>query len=231
MADVTNLLIAAPAYGGSVKTACVDSLLRLQKRLAARGVKMRFDFTSYAEVAAVRNLFGTIMAENRVASHLLFVDTDMQFSPETVCRLIEAQKPVIGCFYARRTDEGGMVGVVDKPTRVGPEGIVEAEAVGMGLCLIQGDVFRDLAASGSLAEQTDHPFPGRISGPLLGFFTPPARTGPYMSEDIAFCHRWRDACGGRVFALVREDVGHVGDKIYRRNTEINLIVPPVPKPE
>ena len=223
--NVTNLLIAVPAYGEALKVQCVQSLLQLQKMLQARGVKVRFDFTSYAEVAAVRNLFGTLIVEHTNASHLLFVDTDMQFRSETVERLIDAHKQVIGCFYARRTDRGGVVGVVDTPTQVPADGLIEAAAVGMGLCLIESSVFRKLAASGTVTSQTEHPFEHRLRGPLLGFFNPPAGETAYMSEDIAFCRRWR-GFGGKVHAFVREQIGHVGEKVYERDTLVGLILPP-----
>ena len=101
MADPT-LLIAVPAYGGSIKAPCVQSLLALQKALVKQGIKSAFDFTSYAEITAVRNLLATRMLRTPDATHLLFIDSDMQFVPETVFRLIAAQKPVIGCFYSER---------------------------------------------------------------------------------------------------------------------------------
>lgn len=221
--ELEKLLIAIPSYGGAVKVQCVESLLKLQKLLSRRKIKRRFDFISYAEIAAVRNLFGTLMVEHPNASHLLFIDTDMRFAPETVERLIEARKRIIGCFYSQRRDGGGVVGVVDTPTEVPVDGLIEATAIGMGLCLIEGGVFRELADK--VSRQADHPFENRLRGPLLGFFNPPPSSDTYVSEDIAFCRRWRQA-GGQVHALVREDIGHVGEKVYERDREAGLIMPP-----
>lgn len=213
-----------------MKTPCVNSLLRLQKALIERGVRMRFNFTSFAEVTAVRNLFGGLMLENEAASHLLFVDTDMAFSPETVFRLVEADRPVIGSFYASRIEGGGTVGKVARPTRVPRSGLIKVEGVGMGLALIQGEVFRKLAATGQLSMLDDHPFPEQLSGPLPGFFSPPPGATAYVSEDYAFCQRWRDLCGGEIWALVREDVGHVGDHTFRRRIDADLLVPTPRRP-
>ena len=223
MADPT-LLIAVPAYGGSIKAPCVQSLLALQKALVKQGIKSAFDFTSYAEITAVRNLLATRMLRTPDATHLLFIDSDMQFVPETVFRLIAAQKPVIGCFYSERNANQGLVGVVDRPTEVPEDGLVEAAAIGMGLCLIERGALEAMATTGALAEQRQHPFADTLEGPLLGFFNAP-QDNLYLSEDIAFCRRFTALTGQPIHALAREDIGHVGEQIFRRATDISLIMP------
>jgi hypothetical protein len=35
-----------------------------------------------------------------------------------------------------------------------------------------------------------------------------------MGEDYSFCHKWREGCGGDVWALVDANVRHVGDMAY-----------------
>ncbi|MEM7690253.1 MAG: hypothetical protein AAF291_14635 [Pseudomonadota bacterium] len=223
MDDVT-LLIAVPAYGGSIKSPCVMSLLKLQKALSKRSIKSAFDMTSYAEITAVRNLLGTLMLDTKQVTHLLFVDSDMQFKPESVLKLIEAEKPVIGCLYSERQESRGLVGVVDTPTEVPENGLIEVGALGMGLCLIERSVFEEMAADESVARQHPHPFPHRLEGPLIGFFNAPEEEA-YLSEDIAFCRRYTSITGRPVHALAREDIGHVGEAIYRRATDISLIMP------
>jgi hypothetical protein len=222
---VSNLLIAAPAYGGAVKTGCVQSLLKLQAVLMRdRRLPMTLDFTSFADVTTVRNLFGTLAAEGSRHSHVLFVDTDMVFEPEAVLKLIDADLPLVGCFYPMRDPSGRVVGSVSEPVVVPDSGLVKVDALGMGLCLIDVDCFRKLRATGKLAELTGHPFEDRVAGPLLGFFSADP-DGAYVSEDYAFCRRWRDLCGGEVWALVREDIGHVGDHVFRRNLDAKVLIP------
>lgn len=219
-----KLLIAVPAYGGSIKAPCVQSLLILQKALVKKGIKSAFDFTSYAEITAVRNLLATRTLQMPEATHLLFIDSDMQYLPETVFKLIAARKPVVGCFYSERNESQGLVGVVDTPTEVPENGLIEAAAIGMGLCLIERGGLEAMVATGRLVEQRQHPFSGTLKGPLLGFFNAP-QENLYLSEDIAFCRRYTALTGQPVYALAREDIGHVGEKIYRRATDVALIIP------
>ena len=223
MADPT-LLVAVPAYGGSIKTPCVQSLLALQKALVKRGIKSAFDFTSYADITAVRNLLATRTLATPEATHLLFIDSDMQFLPETVFRLIAAQKPVIGCFYSERNPRRGLVGVVDFPTEVPGDGLIKAAAIGMGLCLIERGALAAMAATGQLPEHRQHPFSDQLEGALIGFFNAP-QEDLYVSEDIAFCRRFTALTGQPVHALAREDIGHVGEQIYRRASDVSLIMP------
>ena len=81
-----------------------------------------------------------------------------------------------------------------------------------------------MAESGQLVEQLQHPFTEQLSGPLLGFFTPPQQD-VYLSEDIAFCRRYTQLTGRPIHALARENIGHIGEKTYRRATDMSLIMP------
>jgi hypothetical protein len=38
----------------------------------------------------------------------------------------------------------------------------------------------------------------------------------YLSEDYAFCRRWRDI-GGKVYADMQSDLGHLGQHVFRGN--------------
>ena len=61
-------------------------------------------------------------------------------------------------------------------------------------------------------------------GPLIGFFNAP-EDDVYLSEDIAFCRRYTAITGNPIHALAREDIGHVGEAIYRRASDTSLIMP------
>jgi hypothetical protein len=38
-----------------------------------------------------------------------------------------------------------------------------------------------------------------------------------MSEDLSFCYRWREMCGGEVWAAVGHEIEHVGQYSYKSN--------------
>jgi hypothetical protein len=53
-----------------------------------------------------------------------------------------------------------------------------------------------------------------LDQPLFGFFDPIYRADEYASEDMAFCERWRELCGGEVWALVSRKIGHIGEMVF-----------------
>ena len=43
---------------------------------------------------------------------------------------------------------------------------------------------------------------------------PGSSADEYASEDMAFCERWRELCGGEVWALVSRKIGHIGEMVF-----------------
>jgi len=224
LADAT-ILIATPAYGGSIKAMTVNSLLLLQNELQRRGIEVAYDFTSYAEITAVRNLITSRFVTRPEFTHLLFVDADMAFHPPSVLRLLKADKPLVGCFYPQRRPGGDVVGFTSRITKVPEGGLVKVDSMGMGLCLIRRDCLESLKARPEIARFVEHPFIDDYAEPIFGFFNG-LPDGAWLSEDYAFCKRWTDLCGGEVWALVKEDIGHIGELVFRRDLGFDLLVPP-----
>ena len=97
-----KILIATPSYGGSVITEYVASLFNLTNLLATHGIVSSLRFQNFAEITKVRNFFASLMLQQPDLTHLLFIDSDMYFQPETVMRLIEFDQPLSGVVYPKR---------------------------------------------------------------------------------------------------------------------------------
>lgn len=69
------------------------------------------------------------------ASHLLFIDSDMRFPPETVEKLLIHNKSIVACNYVER-------GTGKETVRYEESKVV---AIGFGVMLINLDVFRTIA--------------------------------------------------------------------------------------
>jgi hypothetical protein len=39
--------------------------------------------------------------------------------------------------------------------------------------------------------------------------------GMRLSEDFSFCHRWREKCGGEIWANISHEITHVGIRQFR----------------
>jgi hypothetical protein len=233
-----EILIATPAYEGNVKTGYVKSLFATQALLNNHGIKHDYMTLEISDIALARNYFASYMLERTNFTHLLFVDSDMTFANITVGRLLVQSKPLIGCVYPKRTidlkrvielarqhaDTDAVLGLAHEFVvryAAGPQeiqvtdGLARVAGLGMGLCLIGRSVFAGLLETGKLATHEDFSkgakfSRGPLNGPLYGFFDPmDSEQGP-LSEDLAFCERWRTLCGGDVWALVEEQIGHIG---------------------
>src|ERR1700730_8123212 len=97
-----NILIGLPAYGGKIDSGCAKSLFTLQHYLGTRKISAQLVTVDHADIVMSRNFLACYMLEQGKYSHLLFVDSDMAFRPAAVARMIEAEKPLIGCVYPKR---------------------------------------------------------------------------------------------------------------------------------
>jgi hypothetical protein len=232
-----KVCIAVPAYGHLVQASCLESIFQTQAALLSRGVGCGFLTVSVPHVAIARNVLATQVLDDGTYSHLLFVDADIAFPPEAVLRMLRVNKAVVGCTYpAKELDVASLVDRARRHPREDartaaanvqryvvkhlpgvPEvvnGLCRVAGIGMGLCLIQTKALRTVAESG--VSRFEGPWfwtSGEIAGPLLGIFDPLPLRGGYMPEDYSFCVRWT-RCGGQIFALVTEDVEHIGRAVY-----------------
>ncbi|OYX35085.1 MAG: hypothetical protein B7Y99_04315 [Caulobacterales bacterium 32-69-10] len=223
-----NIVVAIPAYGG-IAPEHAYAVLRLQAHLQAQGTPVRVIQLLQTEISRARNRLAAQFLAVPEATHLLFIDSDIQFEPQTVDALLAADKPVVGCPYPKRyidldrlieaarrlTDRAQIVAsaldFVVVPGAEGAEvenGLCKVAGLGMGLCLIRREVFARLAATGAMGRDDDTP---AVPGPVLGYFDQVER----LSEDLSFCHRWRTLCGGEVWALIDHEVGHIGTMNFK----------------
>src|SRR5262245_36438988 len=152
-----SVLIAIPDYGGTIKTQCFRSVIDGFQVLNRLGVKAGLLTYDISDIAISRNIMASIFLAQPQHSHLLFVDSDMQFRPETLARMVSAAKPLIGCAYPRRGIDiakltglakthsieralaGSMTFVVQKleePMQPDASGLCRVAGIGMGLTLI-----------------------------------------------------------------------------------------------
>jgi hypothetical protein len=51
---------------------------------------------------------------------------------------------------------------------------------------------------------------GLKGGVLQCFESLVDQRGIYVGEDVSFCHRWREGCGGEIWSVVTETIVHKG---------------------
>ncbi|MDP9127121.1 MAG: hypothetical protein M3N08_02515 [Pseudomonadota bacterium] len=236
------IVVGTPCYGGVVTQDYAMSLLNLQAFAAKEG----FDVANVmlgndALITRGRSAIVAKFMDAPQATHLLFVDADIAFTPQHVARLLAFDKDFVAGLYPAKIidwqqlrlrtttgieamDEAGLAYVGDLCK--GPElrhenGFATGVYAGTGFQLIKRAVFeRMFRAHANLKYKALHAFP-RVSQPSENLYALfdcmiDSETGVYLSEDYAFCRRWR-ALGGEIWLDTQSRLTHTGPYSFRGN--------------
>ena len=187
------------------------SLLELHPACRAEGVELQLDLGG-GEALIGRGRAGMLakfLASG--ATHLIFVDADIGFSPDAVFRLLRSGHDVVGGVYPRKSSAAGFeVGApLGEPTA---DGFQPVSFVGAGFLLISRPAAeRITSAYPALRAGLGDVRGAQVSAATMVFdsFVEP-ETGRYLADHQAFCRRWRDI-GGVVWADMRSRLVHVGE--------------------
>lgn len=202
-----------------------QSLFNLCQFLTLKKVANTMCWLSAADIAEVRNIVLTKWYDGHPEySHLLFVDADMEFPVALINDMLAFNEPLMGCFYARRQWPAEAVGralsdndTVDSVV----DGFLKVAGVGAGVMMISRSAVKTMLKAMPDIEDKNisgHPGVGTLkeakSERLIRAFDPFLDDrGVKLSEDLAFCERWR-RCGGEVWANVNHLIGHIGPFNY-----------------
>lgn len=151
-------------------------------------------------IAENRNYIA-VQACNNNSDYLLMIDDDMTFPPETLDKLLENQKDIIGVAYHPRSETGEIIKYLDETHVVKLEqetdpkykDTFECMATGTGIILIKCDVFK------------------KMPRPWFMFEYYP--TGQCkLGEDWFFCREAKKA-GYQIYTDPKIKVGHLGEAI------------------
>lgn len=100
-------------------------------------------------------------------------------------------------------------------------GFALAEHTGMGVTLLKRGVLETMVEKGVVEQKPDGS--AACSVPYYGFFHKiHSPDGSFWSEDISFCKRWTERCGGMIWACVDQEISHRGTFRYT-GTYIDLL--------
>jgi hypothetical protein len=238
MAETPFIYLAAPCYGGLLNIYFAKSVLVLQEACRERGIGLHIELMGGdALITRARSRLAAQFLAHPEATHIVFIDADIGFRPENVFRLLESGKDMVAAVCplkhidwdkARAAAQAGVadlqaasIGYVVRflPT---PDQSVQVEN-GFAKVAYGGTGFL-MISRGAIQRMTDaHPELTAKMGDMADALAPEAvmlfetmiepETGQYLSEDYAFCRRWRDL-GGEIWADVEARLTHVGHAAY-----------------
>ena len=211
-----KLMIGLPAYDHKVTVSMAVSLMRLSQIVLQHGIDIQVNsICGCSVVSRARNVIAKQFLDSD-CDHLMFIDADMTFEPESVIRLMawgQTRGIVAGAYLARKEpktyilslDGGdGINGSRGKVT-MDEDGLVRAFRVATGFMMIQKQVFTKLAEQHPEWKHMDTNSPQTLYSFFDFLVTPEGMIG----EDFLFCDRAREQ-GLDIWLDPTIKLGHMG---------------------
>jgi hypothetical protein len=104
-----KLFIATPMYGGQAAGLYIKSILDLNGLLMQAGIENRFSFLfNESLITRARNYLVDEFLRSGM-THLLFIDSDIEFNPMDVLAMMHFDKDIIGGPYPKKTIKWGNI--------------------------------------------------------------------------------------------------------------------------
>jgi len=200
-----KVLIAVPSFDlcHSDFTTSLAGLLmhRAYDRAMSRDVKIAYQNVKSTIIHSARAILVQSAMDND-CTHILFLDSDLTFPPNTLNRLIAHHQPFVCATYVKRHPPHELLGKPNEEAAkykqsVKPMGVIQMEEVPLGCALISLRVF----------DRLPRPHFSYVCGPT------PADD---ISEDIGFCRAVR-ASGESIYCdpTLSRELGHLTTKAMR----------------
>lgn len=224
-----NLLIVTPSMDGSVDLNYQNSLKYTEKLIEEHGGKCSAYFVKYvSDIAYARAKLFSEFVRKKEFTHLLFIDADMGFHPQEVAYFLLLQRDFISAVGPKKTypiefaynmndDNGNLVPLYHELDT----NVAEVPFVGGAFVMISRNCANRLAES--YPELQYYSPDGKIE---YGVFDPVILTENgqkrRLSEDYAFCHRWKKI-GGKIEAKLDAHLTHTGYHTFEGSLHQHLI--------
>lgn len=217
---MASILVCTPAINGDMNFQYVLSLIRLDRLCQENNIKIDYQFVAHESlIQRARNYLCDVFLNQSQHSHMLFLDADIEFRPEDILKMVQADLPLIGGVYPKKKlhweriegEYNGMGSLLDYVvTPLSENSVVEdlnvpqkVKFIGTGMMLIRRDVLTTIRER----------FPEDVylanGKPYYLYFHSIIHDSQYLSEDYYFCELWR-RCGGEVHAAYWTQATHWG---------------------
>ena len=214
MNDKPSVFIAMPCYD-SVKINTMLSVVKLVQQLGRSGIETGIHTMKSPLIHQARNYLTSVFLTTQY-QYMLFIDSDVEFEPEAVIRMMVAKKRIVCTPYrVKSADIDKHIYTVEfkdpKNILVLAEGLDEIEAGPTGLMLIDRKVFERIIKNhpelkimnkATPKAEKSHEF-------YYNFFDFGFNNGYAMGEDVSFCRLARDN-DFRIFANIESSTTHHG---------------------
>jgi hypothetical protein len=233
---MAKIYVGTPMYGGLCAGPFARSMMDLLRVGMAQGVEIETGFLSNESlVTRGRNTLVAAFLKSD-ATHLAFIDADIEFNPFDLLRMMQSGKEIIGGIYPKKEinwqrvraavaanvpieqlklHTGSFVINVDEAANTKSVKLnepFEVQNIGTGFMLIRREVFAVLAPNVPVYVNDVLDLGGTIKAEPIGeYFATSIEpdTRRLLSEDYHFCALWRRH-GGKIWAAPWPKLSHHG---------------------
>lgn len=224
-----QLMVGTPMYGMKCHGPFLSSVLALKNLCNQLGINLIFSVISNESLLQrARNY----IVDNFIrsgATHLIFIDADIQFRPEDVVELLRQDKDIIGTHYTSKNInwENIVRASVDKMHLVAgdlsynvsnPDRVMETNVLPTGFMMVKRHVFLKIqVAYPEYFYRPDHSGMKSFNGTryIQMFFNSSIdpETQMLMNEYEFFCNTWKKI-GGKIYTCPWTTTTHIGIHKY-----------------
>lgn len=218
-------MIATPCgFGG--KPPYIASLFQFSAHTAKLGFDCRLELIGESLITRARTRLLAKFLESE-CTHFLFWDADVGASTEAVLRLLLADRDVaVGVYPLKHYNADGSLSypfsAVGGRLIADQDGFGEVTEATTGLMCVKREVFEKLTEAYPDLNYIPENEPERAPSHWLFFDTMIDKTTKrFLSEDYAFCKRWRDI-GGKVYIDINSKLDHQGEHVFHGDLVAHL---------
>lgn len=225
-----SLFVALPAYDFKVSLKLAISLARFAQAAPQHGIELQIgSICGCSVVSRARNLLAQDFLESN-CTDLLFIDSDINFEPEDVFRLMawgsDPKKGIVAAVPRTRNENKVYIATLDHDENndltMDRMGLVRARRVATAFMLVRREVFETLVREHPEWQYDDQ----RSKRRLTALFDFMLTEEGYMGEDFLFCDRAREH-GFEVWIDPTITLGHMGVQEYMGNFGNDVLYPMV----
>lgn len=240
-----KIFMGMPAYGGMISATTTSSLIDLQKWCIDLNIQFHHHFlTNESLITRARNEIVASMLDFKEfeATHLLFIDADIGFSPNNIERLLCSGKDVVcGIYPSKKIYWDRTISALKKDPNISIDKLVQkslnynisfhdsksvqiengfckVKEAATGMMLVKKDVFINM--QNKFPERKYIPyknFKTSLSDNCYDFFPVGVydkKVNHYLSEDYYFSRLWQE-CGGEIWADYTMPLIHHGGHHFK----------------
>ena len=233
----TKIFISTPCYDAMMTMQYTMSLLRLMTFLNQKNIEFVIDFIGNESlITRARNKsLGKFMDSD--FTHLLFIDSDIEFPEQAVIDLLQFDKDVVCCTYPKKSfnwnrfmysmqnetksreslesrglDYAYNAEYNDKNEVVKCDNFIKVKHASTGFMMIKMDILERLREKHKELEIISDDLSGKDSN-ICGLFCCMIKDKMYLSEDYSFCERVNEI-GGEIWISTKHNLNHVGKNVF-----------------